>query len=149
MKKRSAVSASGSGNDYPPSSRTLHPLIKEMCLSALARPCVRPPAHMPPRAPAARKPPHASRIHVVHANPVIVAVNPRARDLVELFQLASADLADLPIWNLDLGIVTENYNHSPDFWRSRAIKLSKRPSMTVTFHNFCEGRFFSAESINS
>lgn len=91
---------------------------------SLAHASARLPAHVPPRAPAARKPPHASRIHVVHANPVIVAVNPRARDLVELFQLASADLADLPFGNLDLGIVTENYNHSPHIQWSRAIKLS-------------------------
>jgi len=50
--------------------------------------------------------PSHSGIHVVHADPVIVAEDPRARDLVELLQLAAADLADLPIRDLNLSIIT-------------------------------------------
>ena len=38
-----------------------------------------------------------SRIRMIHADPVIVAVNPRARDLVELLELLAADLAYLAI----------------------------------------------------
>jgi hypothetical protein len=33
-------------------------------------------------------------------------MNPRARDLVELLQLAAADLAELAVRNLDLSIIT-------------------------------------------
>jgi len=47
-----------------------------------------------------------SGIHMIHADPVIVPMNPRARDLVELLQLAAADLADLAIRDLDLSIIT-------------------------------------------
>lgn len=110
MEMRSAVSASERSKDYPLSYWTLHHLIKEMRLSAFIHPCAR-----PARARARGRARAHSRIHVVHADPVIVTVNPRARDLVKLFQLASADLAGLPVGNLDLGIVTENYNHSPGF----------------------------------
>ncbi len=39
------------------------------------------------------------------ADPVIVAVNARAGDLVELLQLLAADLADLAVGNLDLAII--------------------------------------------
>jgi len=46
-----------------------------------------------------------SRIHVVHADPVVVAVNASTRDLVKLFQLLAADLADLAIRHLDLAVV--------------------------------------------
>jgi len=42
---------------------------------------------------------------VVDADPVIVTVNSRAGDLVELLQLLAADLADLAIGNLDLAII--------------------------------------------
>jgi len=58
---------------------------------------------------AGRQSPHKaslSGIHVIHADPVIVPMNPRARDLVELLQLAAADLADLAIRDLDLSIIT-------------------------------------------
>ena len=43
---------------------------------------------------------------MIHADPVIVPMNPRARDLVELLQLAAADLAELAVRNLDLSIIT-------------------------------------------
>jgi len=58
---------------------------------------------------AGRQSPHKeslSGIHVVNADPVIVPMNPRARDLVELLQLAAADLAELAVRNLDLSIIT-------------------------------------------
>jgi hypothetical protein len=42
---------------------------------------------------------------MIHADPVIVAMNPRACDLVELLQLLAADLAYLSIRDLDLGII--------------------------------------------
>jgi len=58
--------------------------------------CYRHP-HVPPTG--------CSRIHMIHADPVIVAVNPRARDLVELLQFLAADLAYLSIRDLDLGII--------------------------------------------
>ena len=56
-------------------------------------------------APAGLRPQACSRIYMIHAGPVIVAVNPRARDLVELLQLLAADLAYLSIRDLDLGII--------------------------------------------
>ena len=60
----------------------------------------------PPQAAAqASRHPGASRIHVIHADPVIVAVNARARDLIHLLQLLAADLADLPIRNQDLTVI--------------------------------------------
>ena len=46
-----------------------------------------------------------SRIHMIYANPVVVPVNARARDLIKLFQLLAADLADLPIRNQDLTVI--------------------------------------------
>jgi len=46
-----------------------------------------------------------SRIHVVHADPVVISVNARARDLVKLLQLLAADLADLAIRYLDLAVI--------------------------------------------
>jgi hypothetical protein len=42
---------------------------------------------------------------MIHADPVIITVNPRARDLVELLQLLAADLAYLAIRDLNLGII--------------------------------------------
>ena len=42
---------------------------------------------------------------MIDADPVIVPVNPSARDLVELLQLAAADLAELAIRDLNLGII--------------------------------------------
>ena len=52
-----------------------------------------------------RLPRSGSRIHVVHANPVVVPVNACTRDLVKLFQLLAADLAYLAIRHLDLTVV--------------------------------------------
>jgi len=46
-----------------------------------------------------------SRIHVIYADPVVIPVNARARDLIKLFQLLAADLAYLAIRHLDLGII--------------------------------------------
>jgi hypothetical protein len=48
---------------------------------------------------------------MVHADPMVVPVNPCACDLVELLQLVAAYLAYFPVRNLDLGIVTKNYYH--------------------------------------
>jgi hypothetical protein len=48
---------------------------------------------------------------MVHADPMVVPVNPRARDLIKLLQLVAADLAYFPIRDFDLGIVTKNYYH--------------------------------------
>jgi hypothetical protein len=42
---------------------------------------------------------------MIHTDPVIIAVNPRACDLVELLQLMAADLAYFTIRDLDLGII--------------------------------------------
>jgi hypothetical protein len=42
---------------------------------------------------------------MINADPVIIAVNPRACDLVELLQLLAADLAYFTIRNLDLGVI--------------------------------------------
>ena len=39
------------------------------------------------------------------ADPVVVAVNARSCDLIELLQLLTADLADLAVRNLDLSII--------------------------------------------
>ena len=46
-----------------------------------------------------------SRIYVIYADPVVIPVNARARDLVKLLQLLAADLAYLAIRHLDLGII--------------------------------------------
>jgi len=43
---------------------------------------------------------------VADAGPVVVAVNASAGDLVKILKLLAADLADLPIGNLDLPIIT-------------------------------------------
>jgi hypothetical protein len=43
---------------------------------------------------------------------VIVSVNPCAGHLVELLQLQAADLADYTIFDLDLGVVAQDYYHS-------------------------------------
>jgi hypothetical protein len=43
---------------------------------------------------------------MIHTDPVIVAVNARARDLILLLQLLAADLADLSIRHQDLTVVT-------------------------------------------
>ena len=51
------------------------------------------------------RPRSRSRIHVIYADPVVVPVNARARDLIKLFQLLAADLAYLAIRHLDLGII--------------------------------------------
>jgi hypothetical protein len=44
-------------------------------------------------------------VHVSHACPVIVPMNPCAGHLIELLQLQAADLADYTVFDLDLGVV--------------------------------------------
>jgi hypothetical protein len=42
---------------------------------------------------------------------MVVAMNPSARHLIELLQLASADLAYFPFRYLDFGIIAEYHYH--------------------------------------
>jgi hypothetical protein len=46
-----------------------------------------------------------------NADPMVVAMNPGACHLIELLQLASADLAYFTFRYLDLGIVAEYHYH--------------------------------------
>jgi hypothetical protein len=48
---------------------------------------------------------------MAHADPVIIAVDARACDLIELLQLLAADLADLPVRHIDLIVIAENHDH--------------------------------------
>jgi len=48
---------------------------------------------------------------MVNADPMVVSMNPSARDLIELLQFVAANLAYFPVGNLDFSIITENYYH--------------------------------------
>jgi hypothetical protein len=71
---------------------------------------------------------------MVHADPMVVPMNPSSRDLVELLQLVTAYLAYFPVWDLDLGIVTKNYYHQS----STGIE----PSNFRHSYTFIKGRLF-------
>jgi len=51
-------------------------------------------------------------IHMRYAGPVVVSEDRCSRDLIVLVKLKAADLADLPIGHLDLGVVAEDNRHS-------------------------------------
>lgn len=62
-------------------------------------------------------------IYMRDAGPVVVAEDRCACHLIILLKLASADLADLPIWDLDLRVVAEDRHHllSPFGLISRSV----------------------------
>jgi hypothetical protein len=53
-------------------------------------------------------------VHMGNAGPVVVSMNAGARHLVKFLQLASANLADNSIFNLDLGVVAKHNYHPLD-----------------------------------
>lgn len=76
-----------------------------------------------------RPPRETSGIGVAHTDPVIVAENPCACDLVELLQLAAADLTDLAVRDLDLSIIAQhNYHNQAPYLSARVMKLSEEAS---------------------
>jgi len=61
---------------------------------------------------------------VAHADPVVVAVDASASDLIELLQLLAADLADLPVRHINLTVIAENHNHRSSDATAEGMKLS-------------------------
>lgn len=55
-------------------------------------------------------------VHMRYTGPVVVAKDRSPRDLIVLIELKAADLADLPVGHLDLGVVAEDNKHGPVYW---------------------------------